>query len=337
MMRTTGSIVLLAAALGGLLSAARPVEGEPAAGPPALVSLERAGWGGYGGPHFRATTLNGRFALYGGGPILLYPTERLGLGVSFCLPEGDAAGLWLGYGGLRAEYVLRTAGRIHPVVGLLAGGGVARYRDPDVTGGPAWQTGGAVLEPEALVRFDLFGGFRLAAGGAYRLALGFGGLPGIEPAGLSGPVGVVQLEYGWFPGDAPAGAPAPAREASAGRGERGPRRLTTAGAWSFKLTTLGGQLGVLDGGGTRLLLLDRRLFLGVGGYFSHEGPELGGDLIGCGYGGLWAEYDFRPQSPVHLSLGASYRFAFLLDPPPELDSRDFCGPSAVFQLRFVAR
>lgn len=81
--------------------------------------------------------------------------------------------------------------------------------------------------------------------------------------------------------------------------------LGLTGAWSFKLTTLAGQSTLLDGGGTRLVvpLGDGALYLGAGGYTSHEGPRLGGDLLGCMYGGLWGEYDFVPRRLVHLSLG----------------------------------
>lgn len=81
--------------------------------------------------------------------------------------------------------------------------------------------------------------------------------------------------------------------------------LGVTGAWSFKLTSLAGQFTVLDGGGTRLVvpLGEGALYLGAGGYASHEGPRLEGDLLGGMYGGLWGEYDFAPRRLLHFSLG----------------------------------
>lgn len=81
--------------------------------------------------------------------------------------------------------------------------------------------------------------------------------------------------------------------------------LSLTGAWSFKLTSLAGQFTLLDGGGTRLVvpLGEGAMYLGAGGYTSHEGPRLEGDLLGCMYGGLWGEYDFAPRRLLHLSLG----------------------------------
>jgi len=44
---------------------------ECTAEPQSLVNLRGNDLGGYGGPQFKATVLNGRFALYGGGPIMV--------------------------------------------------------------------------------------------------------------------------------------------------------------------------------------------------------------------------------------------------------------------------
>ncbi len=159
------------------------------------------------------------------------------------------------------------------------------------------------------------------------------------------------------------------------------RRVGLSGAWSFKITTLGGELALLDGGGTRLMFLGRRLLVGAGGYRSHEGPEADGKALGCMYGGLWTEYDLQPDAPVHLSfggliamggagyeesgsgsfvssgalmldpeihpqvnlteimrlsLGAGYRCLVLFDDLAGMDKRDFNGPAAIVQLRFLA-
>ena len=77
-------------------------------------------------------------------------------------------------------------------------------------------------------------------------------------------------------------------------------RLT--GFWSYKFTTLNGQFGVLDGGGTRLMI-NRSIIIGLGGYKSIEGPRVDEWYLQMGYGGIWTEYVFNSFSLLHFSVG----------------------------------
>ena len=55
-----------------VLRVAGPGAGESTAEPQSLVDLRGNALGGYGGPQFKATVLNGQFALYGGGTRISY-------------------------------------------------------------------------------------------------------------------------------------------------------------------------------------------------------------------------------------------------------------------------
>ena len=56
-----------------------------------------------------------------------------------------------------------------------------------------------MIEPQALLTVGLWRSFRLGLGASYRLAVLLDELPPFSPLELSGPCGVLQLQYGLFP------------------------------------------------------------------------------------------------------------------------------------------
>lgn len=80
------------------------------------------------------------------------------------------------------------------------------------------------------------------------------------------------------------------------------RSISLTGFWSYKFTTLNGQFGVLDGGGTRLMI-NRSIIIGLGGYKSIEGPRVDEWFLQLGYGGIWTDYVFNSDSLLHFSVG----------------------------------
>jgi len=66
-------------------------------------------------------------------------------------------------------------------------------------GDPPQLSGIAAIEPEALLSFRILPPFRIGIGAGYRLILPLRELSGIASPKLSGPVALVQLQYGIFP------------------------------------------------------------------------------------------------------------------------------------------
>lgn len=191
-MRRFGVIVAaVALAVGAAFPPPAQAEGR------ALLGLEQHGWGGWAGPQFKPTALAGTFCLYGGGPVVFLAGPSLGFGLNVGLPDGDAGGLSLRYAGARGRYILsssegsRLLSRLHLSLALDVGGGVAAHDGRRVAA--------AVIEPEALAAISLWPSFRVGLGASYRLAVLLAPLGGFSALDLSGPAGVVQLQYGRFP------------------------------------------------------------------------------------------------------------------------------------------
>jgi hypothetical protein len=192
-MKKTIPILLLALCLS--YTAAGDTKSEPES----LVDLRAKELGGYGGPHFKATTLNGQFTLYGGGPIMFIFKPSWALGLSISTPDGDAAGLDLYYGGLRGEYILFPGSFLSLFLGCTAGGGVARYNDHELSDDSSQTAGIVSLEPDALLSLRILPTLRIGIGGGYRLILPLKKIDGLGRPEMSGPFALVQLQYGIFP------------------------------------------------------------------------------------------------------------------------------------------
>lgn len=163
-----------------------------------VFNLEKRGLGGYGGPRFQATTLNGKFAVIGGGPFMLVIKPSYGVGLRIAKTEGSAGGIDLSYVGLQTEYILRYNKPVYFTVGTFMGGGTLVYEDPDSTTTERFRSGLFILEPEILLNVRLFTYLRLDLGGSYRFAAGVKGIPGIDSRDVQGFTLMLQLIYGWF-------------------------------------------------------------------------------------------------------------------------------------------
>jgi len=71
-----------------------------------LFKLVKSNFGGYGGPHFKFTKINGEPTVLGGGPIALVIKPNLAVFLSANYLEADVQGIEMGYGGIGAEYTL---------------------------------------------------------------------------------------------------------------------------------------------------------------------------------------------------------------------------------------
>jgi hypothetical protein len=179
------------------------------------------GFGGFGGPGLRFTSVNGTPALLvGGRGGVIFNLEQ---GHSLILGGGgyglttnvrldgivrDQIQLYLqmGYGGVEFEYVNNTHRLIHPSVHLLLGAGGATYREPltwrsDWSGWSDWAdldySVFFVAEPGVSLNLNVTTFFRLSTGLSYRFVSG-SSLPGTSDPDLSGLAGGLTFRFGGF-------------------------------------------------------------------------------------------------------------------------------------------
>lgn len=327
----------------------------------ALFTFKEAGMGGYGGPQFRATLINDKFALFGGGPANILLTPSLCVGLDWMAPEGDAGGLDFYYGGPRMDYIFFPRSWFHLSIGSMVGAGWFSYQDPDVAGDTARSSWCFAAEPELMASFNILNHERIGIGASYRLIAGSRDIVGLDESGLSGPSVFLKLMYGVYdPGLEPE--------------EKG---FIFTGAGSRQFTLLAGRPSMLTGGGTRLLI-NNKLYIGVGGLTTIIGPRIGNNTLGMMFGGIWSEYVFNPHSLfefsaggiagmggggtfnevtgeesispmlladpslymslnvtefLKLTLGAGYRACYLINEVAGLEPMELSGPTLLVQLR----
>jgi len=326
-----------------------------------LIDLKDAGIGGYGGPQFRATFLNGRFALFGGGPANVLLTSSLSLGIDWMAPEGDAAGLDLYYGGPRVDYIFFPQSWFHLSVGTMVGAGWLSYQDPKIIGDTARSSWFFAAEPELMASLNIMKHERVGIGASYRFVAGSRDIDSLDESRLSGPAVFLKLMYGIYDPSLPLK-------------DKG---FIITGAGSRQFTWLAGHPAMLTGGGTRVLI-NQRLYIGVGGLTTIVGAKLDGYSIGMMFGGVWSEYVFNPGSLfefsaggiagmgaggtsanltdeeiispmlvldpslymsinltefLQLTIGAGYRVCYLFNDVPELDPMGLSGPTLLAQIR----
>jgi hypothetical protein len=163
-----------------------------------LFSLRERGLGGYGGPSFKLTSINGQFSVLGGGPLVLLVSPSIGTGISFSSIEGDADGLEVWYVGFFGEYYLIPEKSVNFSIGIILGGGGSTYEDPEDISGKRYTSGMFVFEPEVYVNFKIASYLRLSLGAGYRLVTGVSGIPGIQSSDVNGISGIIKLSYGLF-------------------------------------------------------------------------------------------------------------------------------------------
>ncbi len=257
---------------------------------------------GYGGPEFKISSLAGTGCLFGGGPVMFHVNSNLAAGLSINYLEGDAEGMQMLYGGLRAEYIFFPGAVLYPSLSLTAGGGAVFQ----TKAGESSETAGLiVLEADARLNLCILPDLALSAGLGYRLAFS----PGASRIGyglfdLSAPAIVIHLREGQFEAQdsifySKDSFPAFRGEDRNSR-ERPPFYLS--GFYDSGFTWFAGRFGRTDGGGTRFVIGDR-FAVGASGCILASDVRIDGKRFRTMETGLWLEYFINPGGPIIFSFG----------------------------------
>jgi DNA-binding beta-propeller fold protein YncE len=167
--------------------------------------------GGFGGPVFKLTQMNGEMAYsaggrggwiinhavsIGGGGFGMTGNHKVGVNEA-----GEDLYLHAGYGGLIVEYISNSNDRIHTAYSVLIGAGGAnvstdRFGDAqnvDEQNSDAF----FVIEPEVHMDFNMTRWFRIGVGAGYRLVSGLD-MDLVSNSDLSGPSVMLTLKFGKF-------------------------------------------------------------------------------------------------------------------------------------------
>lgn len=171
--------------------------------------------GGYGGPVFKVSSLQGSAEILTGGygGWLINHAFMIGIGgygiatkisADETAPkiDGKTPEIGLGYGGLALEYIISPEKLIHFTIHSLIGAGGAGYTNsltPSNTSQQELSPGTAffVAELGANAQLNIASFCRLSIGGSYRFVSG-ASLLGITNKNLSGPSGNIALLFGKF-------------------------------------------------------------------------------------------------------------------------------------------
>lgn len=135
--------------------------------------------GGFGGPAFKLTRVNGQatFMFGGGGAWLINHVFAIGGGgYGMMVPVDPPApnedlNLGIAYGGTFLEYIHRWEEVVHLTFSLFLGGGGATIEDPE-TSENVEEDGFFVLEPGVNAELNILPQLRLTAGISYRYTAG---------------------------------------------------------------------------------------------------------------------------------------------------------------------
>ena len=152
--------------------------------------------GGYGGPVFKFTTVDGQFGfLMGGGGAWLINHRisigGMGFGLATDLTTGGRA-LDMSYFGFDGGYVFFPDSVVHFTAHATIGWGEVSLRDP-------WEGDKFfVVEPNVDAEVNVLPWVRVCAGVSYRFATSVNGVTGINNRDLSGLAGTIFVKFGWF-------------------------------------------------------------------------------------------------------------------------------------------
>jgi hypothetical protein len=173
-----------------------------------LLISDKIQSGGFGGPVWKVTRLNGETALISGGRggwIINHGFVIGGGGYGTLTdvetgmrhPEtGETLYLRMEYSGLELEYVHRSGKMVHWTVLALVGGGQLEIRrhDPDRT---FKRDGFMAADAHVNVEINVLRWIRVNAGAGYRLAFGIDTI-GLSESDIGGPEAQVTLKFGSF-------------------------------------------------------------------------------------------------------------------------------------------
>ena len=163
--------------------------------------------GGYGGPVWKVSSVNGHTAVLNGGRggWIINHTIALGGGSYrlFSDVESDLVGeadkklyIDMEYGGFEVEYIHRSDNLVHWTINTLFGGGEMQLREHEPNNEIDNDKFFAV-EPSFNVDLNINRWFRIGGGVSYRAIFGLD-IEGIEDSELSGPSAGIILKFGSF-------------------------------------------------------------------------------------------------------------------------------------------
>ncbi len=163
--------------------------------------------GGFGGPAWKMTLLDGDFGILTGGRggWIINHTFVIGGGgyntlwdIKTGRQTADGVPLYLemGYGGLEITYIHTSDRLIHYTVNTLLGAGHARLEEHN----PQIEYASDrfyVIEPGVNMEINVYRWVRICVGATYRFITGFE-TEDLSSTDLSGPSGVITLKFGVF-------------------------------------------------------------------------------------------------------------------------------------------
>jgi len=251
-----------------------------------ILPLMKQGLGGFGGPQFKLTQINGQGGMIGGGPIVLVVRPDLKWLASFNYLEGGPDSLKIWFVGFGGEYTLFPGALIELNLSSQLGIGNAAQVLPREN----FSTTLFTFEPEFTAAIKIMQFDKIKIGTGYRLALPAKSAGDLSTTNLSGFYGIVRLEYGIFD----------IGQRKAYLASQKPKPYLS-GTYSMKFTQLNGQAAILDGGGTRIFL-HRKFGIGISGYRTLKAVDYQGNDFSIVYGGAWLYYPFNMLKRVHLSI-----------------------------------
>ncbi len=254
----------------------------------AFFPLMNQGYGGFGGPQFKITSVNGEASMIGGGPLFLVVHPELKWYTSFSYLEGEADSVGLWYFGFGGEYTVFLSSILELNLNGQIGLGRANQNLPTQRLAATLY----IIEPEITAATKIMQFERLKLGFGYRCALPSSPTGQLTRKKLSGFYGVVYLAYGIFDIE---------RRSQYLAGNK--RKSYLSGTYSMKFTRLNGQFAILDGGGTRFFF-SRKFAIGASGYRTLRPVDYKGNDFSIIYGGVWLYYPMEMLNRVHLSFGA---------------------------------
>lgn len=169
-----------------------------------------ARFGGFGGPAFTLTTIDGQFAALsggrGGGSAIFASGKAIhfgGGGYGLLVPikstfNGLETELSLGYGVFEFEYVENRRRAIHLSWALALGSGSASETTDLGSGSSSTKSSFFLIEPGIALNANLAPNVRARAAAGYRLVSGTS-LPNYNNHSLSGPSLMISFLFGFWP------------------------------------------------------------------------------------------------------------------------------------------
>ncbi|MEL7121150.1 MAG: hypothetical protein AAFO07_16990 [Bacteroidota bacterium] len=161
-------------------------------------------WGGFGGPLFELSNINGQFVTStgGGGALIMnnffFGGYGLGNDDATHTIESDTYKLKLNHGGLWLGATSNPYKVVHVYGSTRLGWGKTRLLDGETT---VMSDRIFAITPEIGFEVNVTNFFQLALTGGYRVITGLENLPGLNNQDMSNVVGGITLRFGGFGGD----------------------------------------------------------------------------------------------------------------------------------------